>query len=201
MAAAKTFAFGGFTPLRVPAGTYKVVIRKGNDTFTNDLVVEYDKKSEIPLADRKMQEQTARKLYDMCQELAYFVYKIDEHLKAAEALKVKNPQAAKGFTAFVNELTKLKKTLVVTEGDNYVGAAEPQLREKLAELYSRVAQSFYKPNKAEIDNMEALTQRFDNAKSEYDRIKGKYKKFDETLVKNGLNTVSLKPFDEFVREP
>jgi len=201
MAAAKTFAFGGFTPLRVPAGTYKVVIRKGNDTFTNDLVVEYDKKSEISLADRKMQEQTARKLYDMCQELAYFVYEIDEHLKAAEALKVKNPQAAKGFTAFVNELTKLKKTLVVTEGDNYVGAAEPQLREKLAELYSRVAQSFYKPNKAEIDNMEALTQRFDNAKSEYDRIKGKYKKFDETLVKNGLNTVSLKPFDEFVREP
>lgn len=28
MAAAKTFAFGGFTPLRVPAGTYKVVIQK-----------------------------------------------------------------------------------------------------------------------------------------------------------------------------
>jgi hypothetical protein len=82
-----------------------------------------------------------------------------------------------------------------------VGAAEPQLREKLAELYSRVAQSFYKPNKAEMDNMEALTQRFDNAKGEYARIKGKYKKFDETLVKNGLNTVSLKPFNEFVREP
>ncbi len=201
MAAAKTFAFGGFTPLRVPAGNYKVVIRKGNATYETDLVVEYDKKSDIPLADRKMQEETARKLYNMCQKLAYFVYEVDENLKAAEALKAKNASTAKGFASFVNELTGLKKTLVITEGDNYVGAAEPQLREKLAELYSRVAQSFYRPNQAELDNLEALEQRFATARAEYARIKSKYKKFDEALSKNGLPAIALKPFDEFVKEP
>ncbi|GIV35887.1 MAG: hypothetical protein KatS3mg032_0266 [Cyclobacteriaceae bacterium] len=201
MAAAKTFAFGGFTPLRVPAGNYKVVIRKGNETYTSDLVVEYDKKSPIPLADRKMQEETARKLYDRCQELAYFVYEIDENLKAAEALKAKNASAAKSFAPYVAGLTQLKKTLVVTEGDNYVGAAEPQLRERLAELYSRVAQSFYKPNQAELDNMEALEQRFATAKADFEKLRAKYKKFEDALIKNGLGPISLKPFAEFVKEP
>lgn len=201
MAAAKTFAFGGFTPMRVPAGTYKVVIQKGNATYSTDLVIAYDPKSDIPLSDRKVQEQTARKLYDMCQELAYFVYEVDEHLKAAELLKAKNPSAAKTLAPFVNDLNKLKKTLVITEGDNYVGSAEPQLREKMAELYSRVAQSFYKPNQAELDNLEAIESRFNTAKSEFSRIKSKYKNFDATLQKNGIEPVRLKPFEEFVKEP
>ncbi|MCX7638087.1 MAG: hypothetical protein N2044_09620 [Cyclobacteriaceae bacterium] len=201
MAAGKTFAFGGFTSMRVPAGTYKVVIQKGNATYATNLVVQYDPKSDIPLADRRLQEQTARKLYDMCERLAYFVYEVDENLKAAEALKSKNPSAAKGFAPMVNELNKLKKTLVVTEGDNYVGAAEPQLREKLAELYSRVAQSFHKPNQAELDNLEALESRFNDAKAEFSRIKAKYKNFEAALQKNGIEPVKLKPFDEFVKEP
>ncbi len=201
MAAAKTFAFGGFTPLRVPAGTYKVVIQKGNATYSTDLVIEYDPKSDIPLADRKMQEQTARKLYDMCQELAYFVYEVDQHLKAAELLKAKNPAAAKSLTPFINDLNKLKKTLVVTEGDNYVGSAEPQLREKMAELYSRVAQSFYKPNQAELDNLEAIETRFREAKTEFGRIKAKHKNFDAVLTKNGIEPVKLISFEEFVKEP
>ena len=201
MAAAKTFAFGGFTPMRVPAGTYKVVIQKGNETYSTDLVIEYDPKSDIPLSDRKMQEQTARKLYDMCQELAYFVYEIDELLKATELLKTKNPAALKSLAPFVNDLTRLKKTLVITEGDNYVGSAEPQLREKMAELYSRVAQGFYKPNQPELDNMEALETRFKTAQTEFTRIKTKYRNFDSILQKNGIEPVKLKPFDEFVKEP
>lgn len=150
-------------------------------------MIEYDPKSDIPLADRKMQEQTARKLYDMCQELAYFVYEVDQHLKAAELLKAKNPAAAKSLTPFINDLNKLKKTLVVTEGDNYVGSAEPQLREKMAELYSRVAQSFYKPNQAELDNLEAIETRFREAKTEFGRIKAKHKNFDAVLTKTASN--------------
>ena len=50
--------------------------------------------------------------------------------------------------------------MVITTGDNYVGAAEPQLREKLGALYSKIAQGFAPPTNAEKDNMKLLVDRF-----------------------------------------
>ncbi|NJN41772.1 MAG: hypothetical protein HC811_05590 [Flammeovirgaceae bacterium] len=202
MAAAKTFAFGGFTSPRVPAGTYKVVIQKGKDTYTNDLVIQYDPKSDISLADRKMQEATTKKLYDMSQELAYMVYTLDEYVKVGEEAKSKGKQGAKVADPLINELTKLKETLVVTTGDNYVGAAEPQLREKMAELYSKVAQSFYKPNQAELDNLEVIENRYKAAQADFKKIKDKnLSKVTGFLAKDGVQPLVLKSFDEFIILP
>lgn len=202
IAAAKTFAFGGFTSPRVPAGTYKVVIQKGKDTYTNDIVIQYDPKSEISLADRKLQEETTKKLYNMSQELAYMVYELDETLKAAENVKGKNTSAAKTVTPLITELTKLKETLVVTKGDNYVGAAEPQLREKMSELYAKVADSFYKPNTAEMGNMDAVETRFNTAKADFKKIKDKeLKKLTSLMSENKFGQIPMKSYDEFLKEP
>ena len=202
IATAKTFAFGGFTSPRVPAGTYKVVIQKGKDTYTNDLVVEYDSKSEIPLADRKLQEETTKKLYNMSQELAYLVYELDETLKAAENVKGKNASTAKGVAPLISELTKLKETLVVTKGDNYVGSAEPQLREKMSELYSKVADSYYKPNSAEMGNLDAIETRFNTAKADFKKAKDKnLKKLTSLMSENKFGELPIKSFDEFLKQP
>lgn len=200
IATGKTFAFGGFTSPRVPAGTYKVVIQKGKDTFTNELVVQYDPKSAIPLADRKANEEVTKKLFDMTQELAYLVYEIDETIKAAEEQKVKSPAAAKAVTPLLTELNKLKETLVVTTGDNYVGAGEPQLREDLSELYSKVASTFFKPSNAELDNMAAISERMQTAKVTLKKVKEKHApKLNEVMSKNNMQPIILKPFDEFVK--
>jgi len=202
MAAAKTFAFGGFTSPRVPAGTYKVVIQKGKETFTSDLVIVYDPKSEISLADRKLQEETTKKLFNMSQELAYMVYNLDEYVKLGETVKAKGSAGAKVATPLINELTKLKETLVVTKGDNYVGAAEPQLREKMAELYSKVAQSYYKPNAAEMSNLEVIESRFTAAKAEYQKIKDKHlNKVTGFASKDKMQPLVLKTYEEFIQTP
>jgi photosystem II stability/assembly factor-like uncharacterized protein len=202
LATAKTFAFGGFTSPRVPAGTYKVVIQKGKETYTNDLVIQYDPKSDVPLTDRKLQEETTKKLFDMSQELAYMVYTLDEYMKIAEGAKAKSAQGAKVAAPFIAELTKLKETLVVTKGDNYVGAAEPQLREKMADLYSKVAQSFYKPNQAELDNLDAIESRFNTGKADFKKIKDKHlSKITGFLSKDGVQPLVLKTFDEFLLMP
>ena len=201
MAAAKTFAFGGFTSPRVPAGTYKVVIQKGKETYTNDLVIQYDPKSDISLADRKLQEEATKKLYDMSQELAYMVYTLDEYVKIAEGVKARDAKSAKIAAPLITELTKLKETLVVTKGDNYVGAAEPQLREKMAELYAKVADSYYKPNQAELSNLEAIESRFNTGKSDYKKIKEKHlPKVIGANSKDAIQPLVLKTFDEFLKE-
>ncbi len=203
MAAAKTFAFGGFTSPRVPAGTYKVVIQKGKETYTNDLVVQYDPKSEISLADRKAQEEATKKLFNMAEELAYMVYTLDEYIKISEDVKVANAQGKKIAEPFIKDLTGLKEKLVVTKGDNYVGAAEPQLREKMAELYAKVADSYYKPNQAELSNLEAIESRFNESKAEFKKIKDKnLPKITGFKSKDGaLQPLILKTFEEFKREP
>lgn len=203
MATAKTFAFGGFTSPRVPAGTYKAVIQKGKDTYTTDIIIQYDPKSDVALADRKQQEATTKKLYDMSQELAYMVYELDETVKIAEAAKAQKASNAKTVDPLITGMGKLKETLVVTKGDNYVGSAEPQLREKLADLYSKVAQSYYRPNAAELANLEAIQERFNNAKVEFKQIKDKNLKKLTALQggENKFQTLPIKSFDEFVKQP
>ncbi len=199
IATAKTYSFSGSTPLRVPAGTYKVVLTKGKETYTTDLVVQYDPKSTVPIADRQLQEKTARKLFDMTQELAYVVYEIDETIKAAEDQKAKIPASAKAVTPLINELNQLKAKLVITTGDNYVGMGEPQLREDLAELYSKVASSFYRPSASELANQDAIESRFTTAKSEFKKIKDKHlAKVSEIRTKNKLEPIVIKSFDEFL---
>jgi hypothetical protein len=200
LATGKTFAFGGFTSPRVSAGTYKVVIQKGKDTYTSTLEVQYDPKSPIALADRKLNEATTKKLFDMSQELAYIVYELDETVAAAEAQKAKIPSSAKTVTPLINELTKLKEKLVITTGDNYVGMGEPQLREDMADLYSKVAQSHFRPSQAELDNLDALEERFASAKVEFKKIKDKHlAKFTEVRTKNKLEPIVIKSYDEFLK--
>ncbi|MFZ9980705.1 MAG: WD40/YVTN/BNR-like repeat-containing protein [Cyclobacteriaceae bacterium] len=200
VAVGKTFTFGGFTSPRVPAGKYEAVIQKGKDTYKTELVIEYDPKSTISLADRKANEELTKKLYKMNQELAYLVFEMDELTKVAEGVKAQSSAASKVATPFISETGKLKETLVVMKGDNYVGAAEPQLREKMADLYSKVASSFYKPSKSEIDNLEALESRFNTGKAEFKKIKDKHlPKINKLLSKDKVEPMMIKTYDEFVK--
>ncbi|MGB5379259.1 MAG: hypothetical protein WBN26_14850, partial [Muriicola sp.] len=119
-------------------------------------------------------------LYDMTQELAYLVYEVDELItKTNEQKNIK-------ISAKLNDL---KKTLVITTGDNYVGSAEPQLREKMADLYSKLASSYDKPSAADLENLGLISERFVKAKEDLERIKKKIK---------DLETIELMNFNEFL---
>jgi len=169
VAKGKTFSFGGFTSPKVPAGTYKAVITKGKETFEQPFELLYDKDSPLTAEDREMKNKVTMQLYDMTQELAYLVYEVDEMIKKAEADK---------NSKTVAKLTTLKESLVITTGDNYVGTAEPQLREKIADLYSKVATSYDKPSAADMDNLNLLTERFNRAKDDLAKISKKIKDLD-----------------------
>ena len=182
VAKGKTFSFGGFTTPMVEAGTYKVVMKKGKDTYTQDIEVIYDPKAKLTTEERAIKHTTTMKVYNMTEQLAHMVYELDAiHEKAKEL----------GNKKLASKLSGLKETLVITTGDNYVGSAEPQLREKMTDLYAKIASSYDKPSNNELSNLSLIEERFMKAKDDFAKLKKKAKFFKD---------LKLKSFDDFVKK-
>ena len=179
IAKGKTLSFGGFTSPTVPAGKYKVVIKKGRDTFEKIIDVTYKNNAGLNEDDRKFQHETVMKLFNMTEELAYMVYVIDE--------LILNENTNESTRSKLNEL---KKSLVITTGDNYVGAAKKQLREKMSDLYSKVASSYDKPSANELENLALIENEMKSANKRYSKI---LKKVNSTLIPK-------KSFEDFINE-
>ncbi|WP_420319090.1 hypothetical protein [Ekhidna sp.] len=199
LAKGKSFAFGGFTSPRMPAGDYNVVMTKGKDTYTTTVTLVNDPKSVINDAERKANQETVIKLYDMSEQLAYMVYQMDEIIAKAE--EVKEAGGSKAADAVLKDLNDLKETLVVTTGDNYVDSAEPQLRGKIATLYAKIASSFEAPSSSELANMKLLEERFEKAKNDFSYIQSKrVPKMEKYMEGKEISSIDFKSFDEFIKE-
>ncbi|GFD89858.1 hypothetical protein KUL152_20840 [Tenacibaculum sp. KUL152] len=194
IATGKTFARGGFAAPTAPAGEYKVVLTKGKETFESTLTLKNDPDSALSKRERRKLQETTMKLYDMTQDLAYLVYQVDQYLNAAQGSE------SDEVTAITDKLMALKETLVITTGDNYVGAAEPQLREKIADLYSKITQSFVAPSKSEMQNLALLKDMFDKAKSTYQAMEKSELPALTALLEAKQSKVEIKSFDDFVAE-
>lgn len=172
VAKGKTFDFGGFIAPRAAAGKYNVVIKKGKKEYETSIQIDYPKESVFTAEDRKKQFETTMELYNLSEDLAYLVYQMDYYLGIAEEYK-SDKQYKKSFLPMVNKLNDLKKGLVVTTGDNYVGAAEPQLREKISDLMSTVAGYFGSPGKNQLENLASLKEAYAKAVGEFKKIESK----------------------------
>tara|TARA_B100000767_G_scaffold274060_1_gene305955 strand:+ start:1164 stop:4181 length:3018 start_codon:yes stop_codon:yes gene_type:complete len=177
IAKGKTLAFGGFATPRVQAGSYTAVITKGKEVYEHSFEIVYDKRSSLTSADRKMKYDIISKMYNMTEDLAYMVYQIDAFV---ESPKTKGKLKLK--------LNELKKTLVITTGDNYVSSAKPELREKLADLFSKIIGSYDKPSNSESEFLSIIENRYLKAKEDFDKISEKIKSKED---------IKLKTFEEF----
>ncbi len=199
VAQGKTFSFGGLTAPRVPAGKYKIVINKGKDKFESEIEVTYKANSVFTLEDRKLQQDVTTQLYNMTEELAYMVYEIDETMLNADANGKLNAGVKKLTDKMNLELNALKETLVVTKGDNYVGSAEPQLREKMGDLYSTIAGYYGRPSQTQMDNLKLIETKMADARKKYAEIKAKYyAKYLTAVEKAGLKPAELKSKEDFL---
>ena len=201
VATGKTFSFGGMASPRVPAGKYKIVISKGKEKFETEIEVQYKSNSLFSLDDRKLQQDVTNRLYNLTEELAFMVYEIDEIILNAEQNGSKNAAVKKIADKMILDLKALKSTLVVTTGDNYVGAAEPQLREDMGDLFSTVASYYGKPSPSQLDNLKLIESRMDEAKKKYADFRAKHEsKYTLALNKAGLTGPSLKSKEDFLKK-
>jgi photosystem II stability/assembly factor-like uncharacterized protein len=203
-AKAKTFAFGGFAAPTVPAGTYKVRVTKGANTYETDLVLQYDPNSIHSAEDHTVQHETAMKLYGMTEDLAYMVDQMDNMKAGADTMitkvnKDKKLQKALGLDAWAKDITTLKEGVVVTTGDNYVGSAEPQLREKISTVYGEVVGYAGRPTNAQLDNMKVLNDQLSAAKTKLDALKAKLTTINAALMKANLGEIKMRSKEEFMK--
>jgi len=198
VAKGKTLSFGGFTTPRLPAGTYTVRMVKGNDTYETKIELIADPNSLHTDADRKLQYETTMKLYNMTEQLAYMVDNVDAMSEGITDRMNKNPSLKKSLTPYLNQLSKLKETLVITKGDNYVGSAEPQLREKIASLYSEVAGYYGRPSNAQLSNLAVLEGKLKSSQNEIDNFKSQtLPTINAQLSKLKLGEIKVRSFEEF----
>jgi hypothetical protein len=166
VAKGKTFSFGGFTTPTLPAGEYTIRITKGKDVFEHPLVLVYNPKSIISSSDRKSKQEAVMGMYNMIESLAYDVYCVDAYLQFAIDNKSKK---------LISKLDALKETMVITSGDNYVGASEPQLREKMTNLFQRVESNPGAPTTNELESWLQIKKRYNTTREALSKIEKKYK--------------------------
>ena len=111
----------------------------------------------------------------MCESLAYDVYCVDAYIEYANTAKNKKLSA---------KLITLKEKMVITTGDNYVGSAEPQLREKMTNIFSRIENNPGAPTHTELENLSQVRKRYDSSKLELSKLEKKYKLVKRVEIKN-----------------
>lgn len=200
VAKGKTLAFNALFSPRVQAGTYKVRITKGTEVFEQNIEVQYDPKSPFLPVERIEQQKVTQELYDFTQNVAYMVYTLDQWDAAIEESSKNNP-LSKAAKALNNELDALREKLVVTKGDNYVGAAEPKIREKLGDIYSAIASYYGAPSSSQMENVQLLKTLFEEAKANLDKLKkGTLKSVEKEWTQKKIPLPTILSFEEFVKD-
>ncbi|MEY3398447.1 MAG: hypothetical protein RL220_1041, partial [Bacteroidota bacterium] len=197
----KTFSGIAMTAPTVKAGKYKARITKGSEVFEQEFEVKYDPNSMFTLSERDAQRKTTMELFDFIQDLAYLVYQIDSWDQSIVDFKKSNPKGSKNSTALDKKLDALRDELVITTGDNYVGAAEPKLREKLNDIYGTIAGYPGAPSSSQLESVEALKQDFAKHKSTWSTIlNAELKKFQGELKSAGMQVPVIKSMEDFLKE-
>lgn len=201
IAPGKTFSQGGFFVPRAPAGKYKIILSKGKQTYETEIEIAYPKESIFSLEERKEQQKITMDLYNMNEKLAYMVYELDEYVNHATNIGLTNAKLKKSAEKFIDAAAALKKTLVIMEGDNYVGRGENQLREDMGDIYSTIGSYYGKPSSSQLETVALIEYRLEEAKNSWNAIKdSQWAKYFNAAIKSGLEGIELKSYEEFVKK-
>ncbi len=206
VAKGKTFTFGGFSGPRLPEGVYTVKLTKGQKVYENEVELLYDPTSIYTAEERDTKQKATMKLYKMMEDLAYAVDQLDHLQSDAESLlgslqDDKRMLRILKLQDFISAIENLRSRLVITTGDNYVATAEPQLREKISEVYGEVAGYPGKPSTAQLNKMNELSSELNTSLLEVAKIVSLAEELNKTLEKAKNNErLRYRSWEAFMNE-
>lgn len=201
IAEGKTVTRGGFSAPMVPPGKYDVRMTKGKEVYESKVEIKADPSSPYTAEELKEGYDAAMRLYNMNEQLAFIVNQVDKITEGVEGLKGKDmPKKLKNdLASFGQEISDFKKPLVIMTGDNYVGAAEPQLREKIASIYGDVASHPGKPSQGQINNMKSLDGKLQKVQGDFQEKIESLNKINKLLEKEGFAPIKLGSMEDFMK--
>ncbi|MFM7310618.1 MAG: WD40/YVTN/BNR-like repeat-containing protein, partial [Flavobacteriales bacterium] len=196
----KTLDFNSLFAPRVKAGTYTVRMTKGSDVFETKLVTMYDPKSSFSAAERSQQQAVTQELFQLTEDLAYLVYQVDQWDNTVVEYLGQNSKPAKYIKELHASLEAIRGRCVVTTGDNYVGSAEPKLREKIGDIYSTIGSYYGAPSSSQLENVRMLQEAFSRERAAFEKlVGGDLKKFESEWMKSGKPKVSILAQPDFIQ--
>jgi photosystem II stability/assembly factor-like uncharacterized protein len=185
----------------LPEGTYTAKLTKGTDVYTAKIDLVGDPRLPHSAEDRKLQQTTAMKLYQLIERLAFVAAQTqDVRDKARErAGKLpRNDDLARTLAGFADKLDAFNKTLVSTrEGTGIYG--EDRLREQIAEVYGEVTRFGGRPTRSQMDRAVTLEADVDKAGKDLDAMLAALDGLSTRLKDKKLDPIARLTKEEYAR--
>jgi photosystem II stability/assembly factor-like uncharacterized protein len=172
---AATAAFEAAQGPRVLPGTYTVKMTRGTETYTTKLEVTLDSRAKFIAEDRKLELDSAMRVYNLLGDMSFDVDRINgvRDALADRSGKVKGDAAfAKSLQDLSQKVDELRKKIVATkEGGAITG--EERIREKTAGLYGDLVFYEGRPADYEVARIDSLKKELGDVETEFDNLVAK----------------------------
>jgi photosystem II stability/assembly factor-like uncharacterized protein len=184
---------------RVLEGTYTVKLVKGDETVTGEIELVPDPRSPHSEEDRRLQQTTALELYGMLERLTYLIDGTvdlrDQARARAESLAERN-RTRRQLEEYADALESLRAGLVSTSESGMLSGDE-KLREDLGSLYGGVNGYTGRPTDSQLDRVEMLSGRLDDAFRSFEELADRRGELERTLQREGLEPLDLLTREEW----
>jgi len=180
-----------------PPGDYTVMVLKGDSIYKTTISILHDPYSPHSQEDQDLEILKVNEAYDLLENLAYLDRRLTDAIQQSAALATDpavSSSLKKKITAFSDELTAIRKKLLVTKVGDIRG--EQQLREKVSELYSAIGNYRGRPTQSQIDRLADLQGEAGKMKADVDDIFTKYL----ASINQQIEKIKLKPIKITTRE-
>jgi photosystem II stability/assembly factor-like uncharacterized protein len=199
VASGSRLSFSGFYGPLVPVGTYTVNLIKGDKSYKSTIEVVNDPDSPHNADDLLLRNTTVMHLYNMQEDLAYLVEKINSVKEQANKLIESNSAGSSEneLQKLITKLEKLRETLVMTkEGTGII--VDDKLREDLSTIYGQITGFNGKPTESQMQWINALESRLSDANKKGDDIfNSDVSKINSSLEKDGKSKINLLTREQF----
>jgi photosystem II stability/assembly factor-like uncharacterized protein len=177
---------------RVPEGVYTIKLIKGSETLTGQVELVPDPRTPHSAEDRRLQQETALDLYEMLERMTYLVDALidlrDQVRERAEA--VESDRLTERLEGYADELEELRTSLVATSEAGWLSGDE-KLREDLGNLYGAVNGYTGRPTQSQLDRVEILRGRLDDAFSRFEEVASRRDDHARALERAGAEPLVL----------
>jgi photosystem II stability/assembly factor-like uncharacterized protein len=185
---------------RVLPGTYTVKLTQGDKTYTSQVQIAPDPRSQHSDADRAAQHETAMALYGMLGRLTYVadaVKTLEDAARQRSETLPKGDSLRRQLASLVGSLAGFRATLVATGPGGWL-SGEEQLREKMAKVYGAVNGYDGRPTQSQTDQVKVLGDQLEKAAARLEALqRDEVAAVNRELQKRKLEPLAVKTREEW----